>query len=76
LIKAVASDFETSEGRGLVQDGVKAAIAGSTKPSNIVAKALLKAVSALLGSKGGADAVPFRTWLSGVAKAVSEVCAV
>jgi hypothetical protein len=53
---------------------VKAAIAGSTKPADIVAKALdsLKAASTLLDSKGGADAIPFKTWLSGVAKAVSE----
>jgi hypothetical protein len=74
LVKAVAGDFETSEGRGLAQDGVKAAIAGATKPTDIVAKALdsLKAVSSLLDRKGGADAVPFKTWLSGVAKAVSE----
>jgi hypothetical protein len=74
LVKAVAGDFETSEGRGLAQDGVKAAIAGSTTPPDIVAKALdsLKAVSGLLDRKAGADAVPFKTWLVGVAKAVSE----
>jgi hypothetical protein len=40
-------------------------MAGSTKPADVVAKALdsLKAVSALLDTKGGADAVPFKTWL-------------
>jgi hypothetical protein len=74
LVKAVAGDFETSEGRRLAPDGVKAAIAGSTTPPDIVAKALdsLKAVSGLLDRKAGADAVPFKTWLVGVAKAVSE----
>ena len=30
LVKAVAADFETSEGRGLAQEGVKAAISGSS----------------------------------------------
>jgi hypothetical protein len=74
LVKAAASDFETSEGRGLAQDGVKAAIGGASKPTEIVAKALdsLKAVAALLDAKGVTDAVPFKTWLAGVAKSVAE----
>ena len=74
LVKAVAGDFETSEGRGLAQDGVKATLTGASKPADIVAKALetLRAISALLDNKGGADAVPFKTWLAGVAKAVAE----
>ena len=29
LVKAVAGEFETSEGRGLAQDGVKTAISGA-----------------------------------------------
>ena len=39
-----------------------------------MAKALesLKAVAALVDSKGGADAVPFKTWLAGIAKSVAE----
>ncbi len=40
LVKAVGADFETSEGRGLAQDGVKAAISGAAKPADIVAKAI------------------------------------
>ena len=32
LVKAVASDYETSDGRGSAQEGVKAAIAGVTNP--------------------------------------------
>ena len=74
LVKAVAGEFETSEGRGLAQDGVKAAIAGAKTPADIVAKAIdsLKAASALLDAKGGADALPFKTWLAGVAKSVAE----
>jgi membrane-bound lytic murein transglycosylase B len=74
LVKAVATEFETSEGRGLAQDGVKTAISGAKAPAEIVSKALdsLKAVSALLDAKGGQDAGPFKTWLAGVAKTVAE----
>ena len=51
LMKAVAGDFETSEGRGFAQEGVKAMLAGA-KPADIKAKAVaeLSAVSALLAS--------------------------
>ena len=74
LVKAVGSEFETSEGRGLAQDGVKAAITGAKTPAEIVSKALdaLKAASAVLDAKGGLDAMPFKTWLAGVAKSVAE----
>ena len=74
LVKAVAGEFETSEGRGLAQDGVKTAILGAKTPADIVSKALdsLKAASALLDAKGGPDAAPFKTWLAGVAKSVAE----
>ncbi|HEY3620822.1 MAG TPA: hypothetical protein VGL12_00175, partial [Roseiarcus sp.] len=74
LVKAVAGEFETSEGRGLAQDGVKTAISGAKAPADIVAKALtaLKATSALLDAKGGLDAAPFKTWLAGIAKSVAE----
>ena len=74
LVKAIATEFETSAGRGLAQDGVKAAISGAKTPADIVAKALdsLKAASALLDAKGGPDAAPFKTWLAGVAKSVAE----
>ena len=74
LVKAVATDFETSAGRGLAQDGVKAAISGAKAPADIVSKALdsLKAASVLLDAKGGPDAAPFKAWLAGVAKSVAE----
>ena len=74
LVKAIADDFETSEGRGLAQDGFRATIAGATQPADVAAKAIgsLRAVAALLDAKGGADAVPFKAWLAGVAKSVAE----
>ena len=73
LVKAVAGDFETSEGRGLAQEGVKAMLAGA-KPADIKAKAAaeLSAVAALLANKAPADAVAYKTWLAGIAKAVAE----
>jgi hypothetical protein len=73
LVKAVAEDFGTSEGRGLAQDGLKALLAGG-KPADIKPKVLdaLKGVSALLASKAPTDAVAYKTWLAGVAKAVAE----
>src|SRR5580704_5086169 len=74
LVKAVGSEFETSEGRGIAQDGVKTAITGAKTPAEIVSKAVdaLKATSALLDAKGGLDAAPFKTWLAGVAEAAPE----
>jgi hypothetical protein len=74
LVKAVGAEFEMSEGRGLAQEGVKAAITGAKTPAEIVAKAVdsLKATSALLDAKGGIDAGPFKTWLAGVARSVAE----
>ena len=73
LVKAVADDFGTSEGRGLAQDGLRALVAGG-KPADIKPKVLdaLKGVSALLASKAPTDAVAYKTWLAGVAKAVAE----
>src|SRR5208337_3799619 len=52
LVKAVAGDFETSEGRGFAQEGVKAMLAGA-KPTDIKARAVaeLSGVSALLANK-------------------------
>src|SRR6202034_250691 len=57
-----------------VGSGVKTAITGAKPSAEIVAKALdaLKAASTVLDAKGGPDAVPFKTWLAGVAKSVAE----
>ena len=73
LVKAVAGYFETSEGRGVAQEGVKALLAGA-KPADIKARAAaaLSALSTLLAAKAPADALAFKTWLAGVAKAVAE----
>ena len=73
LVKAVAADYETSEGRTLAQDGLKASLMGS-QSADIVAKALeaLRGVSSLLDGKAPGNSLAFGTWLAGVAKAVAE----
>jgi hypothetical protein len=73
LVKAVAADFETSEGRGAAQEGAKALLAGA-KPADIKARTAdaLRALSALLAAKAPADAIAYKTWLAGVGKAVAE----
>lgn len=73
LVKAIAADYGTSEGRALAQDGLKASLTGS-KPADIVAKALeaLRGASAVLDRKAPSDAPAVKTWLAGVAKAVAE----
>jgi hypothetical protein len=66
LVKAVGSEFETSEGRGLAQDGVKTAISGTKTPAETVAKALdaLKAASAVLDAKAARTGYRLRPgWL-------------
>ena len=67
LVKAVASEFETSEGRGLAQEGVKAAISGAKHPgrNRLEGARRLEGIAAsVLDAKGGADALPFKTWLA------------
>ena len=73
LVKAVAGDFETSEGRALAQEGVKAMLAGA-KPADIKTRTADCAQRALDASRrqGPADALAYKTWLAGVAKAVAE----
>ena len=73
LVKAVAGDFETTEGRGLAQDGLKALLAG-TRPADVALKAVdpLRALSALLDAKAPADAAAYKAWLCHLANAVAE----
>jgi hypothetical protein len=72
LVKAVAGDFETTEGRGLAQDGLKALLAGA-RPADVALKAdPLRALSALLDAKAPADAAAYKAWLCHLANAVAE----
>lgn len=77
LIKAVADDFGTSEGRSAARDGLKAKLAGAST-SEITSRCIetLGQVSTLLDAKAPADAPAFKAWLrqisQGVAEAASE----
>lgn len=76
LIKAVANDIGTSDGRSAAQDGVKETLAGA-RPADIKTKAIdeLRQVSALLDRKAPADAAAFKTWLSETAQSVAAAAA-
>jgi hypothetical protein len=73
LIRAVVADFETSEGRAVARDGLRAKFSGS-KPAEIKAKAIeeLRQVSALLDAKAPEDASAFNAWLQAIAERVAE----
>jgi hypothetical protein len=73
LVKAVASDFQTSEGRSAAHDGLKAEFANS-KPAEIKVKAIdsLRQVSATLAAKAPADAASFKTWLRQISQKTAE----
>jgi len=73
LVKAVASDFTTSEGRSTARDDLKAKLAGS-KAADIKTKSIesLKQVSALLDTKAPGDAVAFKGWLRQISEHVAD----
>jgi hypothetical protein len=77
LVKAVASDFSTSETRSAARDGLKAKFADS-QPVDVKNKSIeaLRQVSVVLAAKASADAGAFKSWLrqisQGTAEAASE----
>lgn len=73
LIRAVAADFETSEGRKAVREGLKATLHGSNA-GDVSSKSIaaLHEVAALLDSKAAADAPGFKTWLQHIAAGAAE----
>ena len=73
LIKAVVSDFQTSEGRTAAHDGLKAELADS-KPAEIKTKAIdsLRQVSTVLAAKAPGDAAAFKGWLRQVSQKTAE----
>ena len=64
LIKAVATDFGTSEGRAAARDGVQARLSGS-KPAEVRDKAIaaLREAAAIVDAKAPDEAVAFKDWL-------------
>src|SRR5215207_7401119 len=73
LIKAVATDFGTSEGRAAARDGVQARLSGS-KPVEIRDKAIaaLREAAAIVDAKAPGEAAAFRDWLKQIAQKTAE----
>ena len=72
LVKAVATEFTTAEGRSAARDDLKAKLAGS-KAADIKVKSIdtLKQVSALVDAKAPADAVAFKSWLRQISEDIA-----
>jgi hypothetical protein len=73
LVKAVVTDFSTSEGRSAARDDLKVKFA-SSQPSDLKIKAVdsLRQVSALLDAKAPDDAAPFKAWLRQISQSTAE----
>jgi hypothetical protein len=73
LVKAVVTDFTTSEGRAVARDGLKAEFANS-QPAEIKTKAIdsLRQVAAVLNSKAPGDAAAFKGWLRQIGQKTAE----
>lgn len=73
LMKAVAGEYETAEGRAIAREGLRAELSRKT-PAEIVTKALevVKQAAALVDAKAPAGAASFKAWLQHIAQAVAE----
>ena len=73
LVKAVAADYETAEGRKAASEGLKAKLGGG-QPGDIKAKALdaLRQVTTLLTAKAPGDAAAYKAWLAHISQNVAE----
>jgi hypothetical protein len=73
LIKAIAAEYETGEGRGIARDGLKARLAGG-KPADITGKAVaaLGDVASILDAKAPENAAAVRSWLGSISRAVAD----
>ena len=73
LVKAVAEDFSTAEGRTAARAAVDARFKGA-KFDGLKDKALaeLKSISGILDAKAPDDAPPFKAWLQNVAQKAAE----
>ncbi|CAN7182228.1 hypothetical protein LJR220_000350 [Bradyrhizobium sp. LjRoot220] len=73
LIKAVADDFATSEGRAVSHDGLKENLSGR-KPSEVKTACIeiLRKADAVLSAKAPGDAAAFKNWLREISQHVAE----
>jgi len=73
LIKAVAGEYDTSEGRATARDGLRSQLSGK-RPPEIVTQALdvIKQAAAILDAKAPGDAASFKAWLQHISQAVAK----
>ena len=73
LVRAIASDYETADGRSVAREGLRAELSGK-RPADIVTKALsaIKKAAELIDAKAPGDAASYKTWLQHIAQAVAE----
>jgi len=73
LVKAVAADFSTGEGRGVARDELKAEFAGC-QPAEMKTRSIesLREVAALLSAKAPTDAAAFKGWLHQISQSTAE----
>ena len=73
LIKAIAAEYETAEGRSIARDGLKARLGGG-KPAEATSKAVaaLGALAPILDAKAPENAAAVRSWLALISRAVAE----
>jgi hypothetical protein len=73
LVRAVTTEYETSEGRQAAREQLKATLQGS-KAGDVRAKSIaaLHDIAALLDAKAPADAPGFKTWLQHIATGAAE----
>lgn len=73
LVKAVAEDFATGDGRAAARQALQARFAGADiHLLKSAALSELATVSEILGKKAPQDAAAFRTWLQSVAQKAAE----
>ena len=73
LIKAIVADFETSDGRSRLQDGLRSKFKGA-KPGDVKMKSIetLQQASKLLATKAPDEAASVRSWLQTIGERVAE----
>jgi hypothetical protein len=73
LIKAIVTDFESSDGRKRVQDGLRKRFEGA-KSGEVKTRAIetLRQASSVLAAKAPDEAASVRTWLRTVGERVAE----
>jgi hypothetical protein len=73
LVRGVAEEFQSSEGRGMAQETLKKALTGKS-PAKLKAQVLehLAKTSRLLEAKAPGDAAGYKAWPEGITQKVSE----